>query len=246
MRRSVAAVVVALSTALSITSVSSSTSSAATGPSSTRATSGRRSRPSRRCTALSGSCRAGPPRPEGTMALLDLRLALPRLTGSERRQALGLLARPTDHPDIDHEAYTVPAKKKCAGHICIHWVPTTSDAPPSMRWVNTMLKLMNHVWQLRGRQARLPPAPPRRSPRRRRQVRRLPQGALRPGALRAQRSRSARRPPAGGSTPATSSSTTTSRAASSARSRSRRPASPPPTSSSTPSSSATTSSRTTG
>lgn len=146
MRRSVAAVVVALSAALSITSVSSSTSSAAPGTSSTRATSGHE----RAIAALHRAQRMVSGRttirPDGTMALLDLRLALPRLTGSQRRQALGLLARPTDHPDVNNEAYTVPAKKKCAGHICIHWVPTTSDAPPSMRWVNTMLKLMNHVW----------------------------------------------------------------------------------------------------
>ncbi len=159
MRRSVAAVVVALSTALSIASVSSSTSSAATAPSSSRAASGHEQ-------ALAALHRAQrvvsgrSARPEGTMALLDLRLALPRLTGPERRQALGLLARPTDHPDVDHEGYTVPAKKKCAGHICIHWVPTTSDAPPSRRWVNTMLKLMNHVWHYEvGRLGYLPPLP---------------------------------------------------------------------------------------
>src|SRR4029077_18321695 len=131
MRRSVAALVVALSTALSITSESSSTSSAATGTSYTRPTSADKQ-------ALAALHRAQrvvsgrSVRPDGTLALLDLRLALPRLTGSERRQALGILARPTDHPDINNEAYTVPAKKKCAGHICIHWVPTTSDAPPSM------------------------------------------------------------------------------------------------------------------
>ena len=157
MRRSVAAVVVALSTALSITSVSSSTSSAATGSSSTHA----RSAHDQALAALHRAQRVvsgRTARPDGTMALLDLRLALPRLTGSERRQALGLLARPTDHFDINHEAYTVPAKKKCAGHICIHWVPTTSDAPPGKRWVNTMLKLMNHVWNYEvGKLGYLPP-----------------------------------------------------------------------------------------
>ena len=145
MRRSVAAVVVALCTALCITSVSSTTSSAATGASSAGSTSAHE----RALAALhraQGVVSGRSPRADGTMALLDLRLALPRLTGTERRQALGLLARPTDHPDVNHEAYKVPAKKKCAGHICIHWVPTTSDAPPGKRWVNTMLKLMNHVW----------------------------------------------------------------------------------------------------
>jgi hypothetical protein len=145
MRRSVAAVVVALSAALSITSGPSPTSSAATGTAATPSTSAHQ----RAVVALHRAQRVvsgRTARPEGTMALLDLRLALPRLTGPDRRQALGLLARPTDHPDVNHEAYRVPAKKKCSGHICIHWVPTTSDAPPSKRWVNTMLTLMNNVW----------------------------------------------------------------------------------------------------
>ncbi len=145
MRRSVASLVVALSAALSVTSWTSATSSAATGASNAGATSAHQ----RALVALDRAQRVvsgRTARPEGTMALLDLRLALPRLTGADRRQALGLLARPTDHPDVNHEAYRVPAKEKCAGHICIHWVPTTRDAPPSKRWVNTMLKLMNNVW----------------------------------------------------------------------------------------------------
>jgi hypothetical protein len=158
MRRSVAAVVVALSTALSVVSVSSSPSTAA-ADTSTRAAAGHE----RAVAALHRAQRVmsgRSQRPDGTMALLDLRLALPRLSGSERRQALGLLARPTDHPDADHEAYKVPAKKKCAGHICIHWVPTTADAPPGKRWVNTMLKLMNHVWHYEvGKLGYLPPLP---------------------------------------------------------------------------------------
>src|SRR4029077_199908 len=111
MRRSVAAVVVALSTALSITSVSSSTSSAATGTSYTRPTSADKQALAplpRAHRVVSGST----VRPDGTLALLDLRLALPRLTGSERRQALGLLARPPDPPDINKEAYTVPATEQ--------------------------------------------------------------------------------------------------------------------------------------
>ena len=43
-----------------------------------------------------------------------------------------MLARPTDGPSDPYgDGYTVPAKRKCQGHFCIHWVPTTPDAPPS-------------------------------------------------------------------------------------------------------------------
>src|SRR4051795_8657662 len=147
MRRSVAAAVVAFSTAVSITSVSTPTSSATPGAAaSIRAKSTHvdaRTVLHRAERVVSGRA----PRADGTMALLDLRLALPQLTGRERQQALGLLARPTDHPDFNDEAYSVPAKEKCAGHICIHWVPTTADAPPNRRWVDTMLRMMNKVWR---------------------------------------------------------------------------------------------------
>ena len=37
--------------------------------------------------------------------------------------------------------------KKCRSHFCIHWVPSTADAPPSQTWVNQMLNLMNKVWR---------------------------------------------------------------------------------------------------
>lgn len=149
MRRSVAAAAVVLSTALPVAAASSSPSSAAGGPTSTRAASASGRAHEQASAALHRAERAVSGRGarlDGTMALLDLRLALPHLTAPERRQALGLLARPTDHPDADPEAYTVPAKQKCAGHICLHWVPTTADAPPSPRWVSTMLKLTNRVW----------------------------------------------------------------------------------------------------
>ncbi len=150
MRTSVAATVVALGTALSVASPAAS--SAGTDPSGTHA--------GHATHALSAHDRASAvlhraqrvlsgraPRLDGTMALRDLRLALPRLTGAERRQALGLLARPTDPFDPVHQAYRVPAKVRCSGHICVHWVPTTRDAPPTKRWVGTMLTLMNHVWR---------------------------------------------------------------------------------------------------
>ena len=69
-------------------------------------------------------------RPEATLAMRDLFAALPDLSPSDRRAAHSVLARPTDGSrDPYGDGYTVPAKRKCKGHFCIHWVPTTSDAP---------------------------------------------------------------------------------------------------------------------
>ena len=81
------------------------------------------------------------------MALLRMRLTMGDLSPDRRRQAAAMLARPTDHPDLHGETYSVKAKRKCSGHICLHWVPTTSDAPPSRAWVDTMLHVMNSVWR---------------------------------------------------------------------------------------------------
>jgi len=146
MRTSVAAAV-ALGTVLSVASVAPATSADPSGATSSRAVVGRERASAalqRAQQVVTGRATAG--RGDGTLALRDLRLALPRLTGSERRQALGLLARQTDHPDVNQQTYRVPAKVRCAGHICLHWVPTTRDAPPGAHWVTTMLRLMNRVW----------------------------------------------------------------------------------------------------
>ncbi len=150
MRRSVAAIVVALSTALTVTSVTSSGSSAATGaPSAAPAGQGAARTEARSALhaaqqVLSTTSTARPTDP--TMALLHLRLTMNNLSGTERRQAAAILARPTNHPDFFGQTYTVKAKKKCRGHICVHWVPTTADAPPNKHWVDKMLKMMNQVW----------------------------------------------------------------------------------------------------
>lgn len=72
-------------------------------------------------------------RGELTPLLRQLALQLPRLRGSERRQAEALLARPTDgEADPQLDGYTVPeaaASPACNDHYCVHWVATTSDAP---------------------------------------------------------------------------------------------------------------------
>lgn len=87
-------------------------------------------------------------RPDATLALRGLFAALPRLDADGRREAHGLLARPTDgEADRQGDGYTVPAVKKCRNHICLHWVTTTTDAPPSQDWVDTNLTFMNKVWR---------------------------------------------------------------------------------------------------
>jgi hypothetical protein len=87
-------------------------------------------------------------RPDVSLAMRDLFTALPRLDASDRRTAHGLLARPTDgSSDRLGDGYTVPARRKCRNRVCIHWVPTTADAPPSGTWVRTNLRFMNKVWR---------------------------------------------------------------------------------------------------
>jgi len=153
MRRSIAAAVVALSTALSVTPAATSSASdgAATLPGSvtdpltqaqaSQALDRARDVLSGATGAVSGS------RVEGTLAMRDLFAAYPDLSTSERREARTVLARPTDGPtDPNGDGYTVPAKRKCQGNFCIHWVPTTADAPPRTSWVDKSLKTMNQVW----------------------------------------------------------------------------------------------------
>jgi hypothetical protein len=86
------------------------------------------------------------PQIDGSMALLQLRRTMHALSPADRRRAQAILARPTDHPDYYQQTYHAKAKRKCAGHICIHWVTKTRDAVPGKRWVTKMLHLMNKVW----------------------------------------------------------------------------------------------------
>ncbi|MEA2430611.1 MAG: hypothetical protein QOI19_1084, partial [Thermoleophilaceae bacterium] len=74
----------------------------------------------------------GGPAIEPTPLLRDLAVRLPSLQGSERRQAQALLARPTDG-DADPQASgytTTEGTPYCTDHFCVHWVPSTEDAPP--------------------------------------------------------------------------------------------------------------------
>jgi Bacterial Ig-like domain/Family of unknown function (DUF6055) len=69
---------------------------------------------------------------EPTPLLRELAIRLPSLHGSERRQAHALLLRPTEgDSDPQGDGYTVSeGTPYCTDHFCIHWVPSTPDAPP--------------------------------------------------------------------------------------------------------------------
>ncbi|QBR91779.1 MXAN_6640 family putative metalloprotease [Nocardioides euryhalodurans] len=89
-----------------------------------------------------------PAAPDASLALRDLLVALPRLTGEDRDRAEALLARPTDRAaDPYGDGYTTRANRSCSTNVCVHWVPTTRDAPPSRRWVRTTMKVMQGVWR---------------------------------------------------------------------------------------------------
>ncbi len=86
--------------------------------------------------------------PEATLALRDLAVALPRLAGADRDRAEALLARPTDgRRDPYGDGYTVPSRRDCAVHVCVHWVNRTRDAPPSRRWVTRTQRVVGSVWR---------------------------------------------------------------------------------------------------
>lgn len=91
---------------------------------------------------------AGEGHADVSLAMRDLFVAMPRLSVDDRRTARTYFARPTDGAsDALGDGYTVPAKKKCAKHVCVHWVPTTADAPPNKAWVKATLRTMTKVWK---------------------------------------------------------------------------------------------------
>ena len=154
MRRSIAAAVVSLATALSVVPATASSATDTTvTPSEPLA--GLIAQDDARLAlehareVLAGTATAAPgSRVEGTLAMRDLFAAFPDLTTSQRQEARTVLARPTDgNNDPYGDGYTVSAKRKCQGHFCLHWVPTTSDAPPSTSWVDKSLRTMNQVWR---------------------------------------------------------------------------------------------------
>ena len=154
MRRSILAAVLALSTALTVlTAAASSATDSEPGPGPTSArhlAHVRADRALERAHRIVDATAGTDPaeRVEATLAMRDLFLSLPDLDSSERRQAASVLARPTDG-DADRygDGYTVPAKRTCSGHFCLHWVSSTQDAPPDRAWVTRNLELLNRVWR---------------------------------------------------------------------------------------------------
>ncbi len=100
---------------------------------------------------LAGDARATDP--SATVALRDLWMARPDLTGTEALEAEALLARPTDGAgDPFGDGYTVPATSQCGAQVCVHYVPTTTDAPPSLEWVALSLSTLESVYDREVRQ----------------------------------------------------------------------------------------------
>jgi hypothetical protein len=146
MRRTLNLAAVALSTALALSAVVVAPTTAATGGSS-GAPDPARALAQHALHTATAVLRGDAPHVDGTDALLQLRLSMHALPADQRRQAAQILARPTQNPDPFGQDYSVPAKRKCSQHICIHWVPTTADAPPGKHWVNKSLRTMNKVWK---------------------------------------------------------------------------------------------------
>jgi hypothetical protein len=72
------------------------------------------------------------PRRDLTPLLFRLIRAYPSLAPGDRARASRLLARPTDHPDPDGNAWRVPeadASPACSPNFCVHWVDRGADAP---------------------------------------------------------------------------------------------------------------------
>jgi hypothetical protein len=101
----------------------------------------------RAAAALEGRETTDANRPEATLALRDLYVALPRLTGQDRQRAEALLARPTQGAaDPYGDGYTVKATKKCNKLLCVHRVGSTADRATA-KWATRTLKTMNRVWK---------------------------------------------------------------------------------------------------
>lgn len=84
---------------------------------------------------------------EATLVLRDLRLALPRLGATDRREARTLLARPTDgRADPLAQGYSARSVRTCGGKFCVHRVRTTDDRATAA-WAEATVEVMNKVWR---------------------------------------------------------------------------------------------------
>jgi hypothetical protein len=70
--------------------------------------------------------------PAGSRAVWDVSGGPSRLSGTGRIPGSPISLRPTDgNADPRGHGYTVPSQHVCGPHVCVHWVNTTSDAPPT-------------------------------------------------------------------------------------------------------------------
>jgi hypothetical protein len=96
---------------------------------------------------LTGGARAGDP--SASLALRDLWMARPDLVADDARRADALLARPTDGAaDPYANGYTVPSTKSCSSKVCVHYVTSTADAPPSAEWVDLTMRTIERTWKV--------------------------------------------------------------------------------------------------
>jgi hypothetical protein len=95
---------------------------------------------------------------DATLILRDLVARRSQLPQAERAEAAAILARPDDVGGVDPETYDLPAsavRVDCTTDFCVHWVPTTADAPPSTDtdgdtipdYVETAEQTLETIWQ---------------------------------------------------------------------------------------------------
>ena len=179
MRRTAAAVLVALSTAFTVLPATAPTASAAASahadeprPLGEEGTDGApATTPEAAQAALEGATDLvdgtadEAERAEATLTLRDLAVSLPLLRGDDRARAEAILARPTHGAgDPYGNGYTVGSKRACKANVCVHWVTSTSDAVSGRAWVNTNLRVLNNVWRKNNKMGYRTPVSDRRVP----------------------------------------------------------------------------------
>ena len=96
--------------------------------------------------ALEGEV-AGVRRPDATLALRDLFASLPRLSATGRSEARQILARPTNNSGPGGEIkYTTRSVKRCGPNVCVHRVNRTRHAA-SKTWARKSLRVLGSVWR---------------------------------------------------------------------------------------------------
>jgi len=85
-----------------------------------------------------GSGASGAPA-DATLALRDLAIAVPALSGAERRRANDLLARPDDKNDRGYFGPEAPDSPVCSEHFCVHFTNKAKNAPDSPEFLNEVV-----------------------------------------------------------------------------------------------------------